>query len=51
MDFWVEAGRDGEFWTSEETEKGQYEHCVKSTGCIDGVVASAESGDAFGEDV
>ncbi len=46
--FLIEAGHDGEFKASEDTEEGQYEHGVERVGGVNGVVASVEGGNGFG---
>ncbi len=49
MDGWVETGWDGELRASEEAKEGQDKHGVECAGGVDRMVASAESGNAFGQ--
>ncbi len=49
MDGWVETGWDGELRASEEAKEGQDKHGVECAGGVDRMVASAESGNSFGQ--
>ncbi len=49
MDGWVETGWDGELRASEKAKEGQDKHGVECAGSVDGMVASAEGGNAFGQ--
>ncbi len=49
MDGWVETGWDGELRASEGAKEGQDKHGVECAGGVDRMVASAESGNAFGQ--
>ncbi len=48
MDGWVETGRDGELRASAKAEEGQDKHGVECVGGVDGMITSAEGGNAFG---
>ncbi len=47
MDGWVKASCDGKLRASKKTEESQDKHGVECAGGVDGMLTSAEGGNAF----